>query len=274
MLGRRLHAGIAFIGAAALSSGCASIATGGTQTLNIDSDPPGAAVVFQGGQLGQTPTQIEVPRRRAGVQVVIKKDGYHDATVRPSNTMSGWVIGNVILGGLIGTTVDVATGSSVEYSPDSYYVTLTPEQAQDHSGSPFHRPVSNRTDVKSYLLVAFEPIIDDILIGNGRHLDTLLSRLSVPESDREQAIGKLQSILTLSEGDAMTFADMVLHHFPVDAPMAPKNVPQSTPAPPEESKDFWGRDVPQASFVPTPTAKPRYGDNFRPTPTPQPKTYF
>lgn len=266
---------------ASMSVGCASIATSGQQTLSVDSEPPGAQVLFNGAQLGQTPTQVRVPRQREGVRLVLRKSGYQDATVQPGNTMSGWIIGNVILGGVIGTTVDVATGSSVEYSPDSFFVTLTPEGAVNHSMSPYHRPVSDRSEVKAYMLVAFEPLLDDILVGKGRHLDTLLMRLSVPAGERDRALAKLQSIVTLSDGDALTFSNMVLGYFPVEgaAASSPSLSQPTAIRPATERKPGDGFYSRQQNIAPTPRPTQKPGDGFysshpNPTPTSAPRNYF
>ena len=42
-------------------------------------------------------------------------------------SMDGWFWGNIIIGGLFGSTTDAVSGAVNKYSPDQYFVTLTPE---------------------------------------------------------------------------------------------------------------------------------------------------
>lgn len=246
-----------------LSAGCASIATGGKQTLTIESEPSGAEIVFQGNTLATTPAQVQVPRERAGVLLNLRKEGYHDAQVRPATSTSGWFFGNIIFGGLIGSTIDIVSGASVEYAPDSYLVSLTPDEAQDRSASPYHIPVSQRAELKSYILVAFEPLVDDLLIGHGRHLETLYRRLGVAEDDQAAALQRLRSILTLSDGDVLVFANQILRYFPPPQEPQPVATPKPAPTPSPKPGDNWRSGARSGATVapsvmpsPSPTGTP------------------
>ncbi len=55
------------------------------------------------------------------------KDGYEPRELTLSGTMSGWYIGNILFGGLIGMlVVDPQTGAMYRLEPKSLEVTLTP----------------------------------------------------------------------------------------------------------------------------------------------------
>lgn len=129
--------GLAFTG-----SGCASILHGGSRSVTINSDPAGAKVRIVradngwGVHNGVTPLTVSLPPRRGyfkgqSYNVKIEMEGYQTVEVAIRPTLSGWYLGNVIFGGLIGMiVVDPLTGSMWNLSPDRIERTLSPSQAQ------------------------------------------------------------------------------------------------------------------------------------------------
>jgi hypothetical protein len=115
-------------------SGCASIFKGSTQPVTFLSEPDSAAlsVTNRAGQsvhVGTTPATITL-KRGAGYfkseiyNVVMKKEGFADKELTITSTVSGWYIGNLLVGGLIGMLiVDPATGGMYVF-PDSVTGTL------------------------------------------------------------------------------------------------------------------------------------------------------
>ena len=107
--------------AAIVSGGCASIISGRTATVKIDSRPSDAAVVIHdkhGNEVLTTHTPATVELRRkdrlifpAKYIATIEKPGYKRATVPIDSTINPWIIGNVVFGGPIGLAVDSATGA-------------------------------------------------------------------------------------------------------------------------------------------------------------------
>ncbi|XXQ51474.1 hypothetical protein ACA040_000098 [Xenophilus aerolatus] len=63
----------------------------------------------------------------------MKKDGYADKEITITPTVSGWYIGNILFGGLIGMIgVDPATGGMYVF-PDSVTGSLDPAAAKSSS---------------------------------------------------------------------------------------------------------------------------------------------
>ncbi len=121
------------IGVLCIVSGCASIVGGGSkQTLNVDSNPKGANIflghVVKGAVVDLvdtgkvTPTMIDIPRSDGAI--VLKKTGYKDAGVTLTKTINGWFFGNIILGGLLGSSIDSSTGAMNKYDKDAYFVEM------------------------------------------------------------------------------------------------------------------------------------------------------
>jgi len=139
--------------ALASTAGCATVIRGTQQDFAIESTPPGASATLSSGETCVTPCALRLPRKHA-FDVSFAMDGYESGTARVS---SGWsrggtqtfVIGNIILGGLIGMGVDASNGSTRDLTPNPLQVTLVPvappaivasadasEQATDGDGQP------------------------------------------------------------------------------------------------------------------------------------------
>jgi hypothetical protein len=111
--------------AGGLMSGCATIIHGTTQEIPVTSEPPGALVATTGDLKVTTPGTLEL-KRKTGHVLTVTKDGYKPETVKLESVLSGAVAGNILLGGLIGWGVDVATGGDSRLVPESVHAILKP----------------------------------------------------------------------------------------------------------------------------------------------------
>lgn len=106
-------------------AGCASIVNGTTEGFTIDSTPAHAALTVDGVPQGQTPAQINLKRGQSHT-IKLTLAGYQPTTIELQKSISGWVFGNIVFGGIIGLVVDVADGSMYK---------LTPEQMSTYAAS-------------------------------------------------------------------------------------------------------------------------------------------
>lgn len=104
-------------------TGCATIFDGDTQLLTFDSVPTGAEVYVDGVLLGVTPMSASVKRKKDAT-LTLKKEGYADRVMPMATTMNMTFLGNLVTGGLFGTTTDSATGAINKYEPGQFMVTL------------------------------------------------------------------------------------------------------------------------------------------------------
>ncbi|MDA9570100.1 PEGA domain-containing protein [Porticoccaceae bacterium] len=104
-------------------TGCATIFDGDTQLLTFDSVPTGAEVYVDGVLLGVTPMSASIKRKK-GATLTMKKEGYVDRVMPMATTMNMTFLGNLVTGGLFGTTTDSATGAINKYEPGQFMVTL------------------------------------------------------------------------------------------------------------------------------------------------------
>lgn len=110
-----------------LSGGCATIVAGSSQTVTFDSSPQGANVLIDGQTFGATPTSISL-KKGDHETISFQLQDYRTVSMDLGTRVEPWFFGNFILGGLFGTTTDMSSGAIYKYSPDRYFVTLTPKE--------------------------------------------------------------------------------------------------------------------------------------------------
>jgi hypothetical protein len=136
--------------AALVSIGCATVMNGRHAEVAIKSQPSGARVSVQ-NEVGETVATSKTPgrvtlkrsnglfRKAPRYTAFIEKPGYETAEVSINPKWNPWILGNVVLGGVVGLAADSATGAIWRYSPDEidthlnpatndYYSELTPPQ--------------------------------------------------------------------------------------------------------------------------------------------------
>jgi len=112
---------LVLVGLGILGGGCATVTTGTTQPINIDSDPAGAECTLMrgGAQISTvtTPAPVTVKRDSQTIHVRCKKEGYEEGLVVMNSRFETMTVGNVLVGGLIGVIVDSSTGANSKYDP-------------------------------------------------------------------------------------------------------------------------------------------------------------
>ncbi|MFI5263894.1 MAG: PEGA domain-containing protein [Candidatus Kapaibacterium sp.] len=103
---------------------CAAILSSDHAKLNVDSDPQGARIIVNGEAMGKTPAQLSLDKKKDQT-IIFRLDGYENRTaVVASSAGVGWIICDILLGGLIGIVIDAATKSWDVLEKDSIKVTL------------------------------------------------------------------------------------------------------------------------------------------------------
>lgn len=121
------------LSAGASLAACATVTRGSKDAWVVNSEPSGAKVETSNGhQCPATPCAIKMSRK-AEFTATITKAGYKPATVnvthKTANAGAAGVAGNVLLGGVIGLGVDMATGASQDLVPNPVTVKLEPMDA-------------------------------------------------------------------------------------------------------------------------------------------------
>lgn len=145
MRGVRLRA-VAVVGLVAALSGRASIMNGTGQAVGISSSPT-AAVTIDGVSHRRTPVVVQLMRKDNHI-VRIELEGYQPFEATLTRSVSGWVWGNIVFGGLIGLAVDAISGGLYK---------LTPEQVTATLGRTAAATQAHGQDGALYLAVVLEP---------------------------------------------------------------------------------------------------------------------
>lgn len=92
---------------------CATIMNSdGFTAVDVESTPPGARFTANvPGVAGVTPAVVDLPNGKA-VAFEFTLDGHEGATVLAKPRLSGWVVGNILFGGIIGIVVDAVNSDA------------------------------------------------------------------------------------------------------------------------------------------------------------------
>ena len=102
---------------------CSTVIEGKSQELTINSVPAGAdcAVTRKGVVLGRvtlTPGTVTIEKNRHDINIVCHKPGYETAGFYNESDVAAAAFGNVVIGGVVGGGVDLATGSANKYTSE------------------------------------------------------------------------------------------------------------------------------------------------------------
>jgi len=131
---QNLTIGILAVTCATCLPGCCSMSHGVRQNISISSVPASAKVSLDGRWTGcYTPVIINLPRRNS-CRIVLEKAGYAPSEVQIQRQIDGatWILGNIILGGVVGMTIDACTGAMFTLTPSDIRTYLQ----KRHGGEP------------------------------------------------------------------------------------------------------------------------------------------
>ncbi|MDA0702006.1 MAG: hypothetical protein O3A96_02030 [Proteobacteria bacterium] len=113
-----------------LVAGCASIVSGTSQQITIDSNPKGAncSLTREGQAIGSvlTPSGLVIKKSKHDIAIACAKTGYQRATATLTSDVESATFGNLLIGGAVGWAIDSATGADNKYD-DVITVTLVPD---------------------------------------------------------------------------------------------------------------------------------------------------
>lgn len=107
--------------------GCATIMHGTSQSIGFSSTPSGAKVTVDNQERGHTPVIASLSRKDNHI-VKIEMDGYQPFEATITRSVSGWVLGNILFGGLIGLAVDAISGGLYKLTPDQVAGVMTKQE--------------------------------------------------------------------------------------------------------------------------------------------------
>lgn len=189
-------------------SGCASVVTGTDQKVTFNSEPDGASVIVSGRALGKTPLTVDVDKGK-NQSFSFQKEGYKEHVAHLSTSTTSWFFGNILLGGLglVGSTTDGVSGAIYEFSPDQYFVTLTPDTASGIS-------TSNRRRIKEIIIAFSDEFRHQLASGGGEYVNAVLKLIKVNVKDGDTTIRVLNR-LALENDDDLKLAEKIIDLYDV-----------------------------------------------------------
>lgn len=127
------------LASSSLLAGCATVVNGTKQVVSIKTPPVKNAECHLVNSKGEwyvknTPSSVTVGRAYGDLKVACTKNKYGTHSKKFKSSVHPMVFGNVIIGGVIGAGVDVATGSAYNY-PQELVVPMTKKAELDYARS-------------------------------------------------------------------------------------------------------------------------------------------
>ena len=220
---------LAIASSAGLASGCATVATGGSQAIHIQSQPADAQCTLtrEGQTLGRlvTPGDITVTLSRHPIRVNCRKTDYQDtAEFLVARYEPLRLLNLVPVVGIVGDAADYASGAYVQY-PKDLKVWLVPSGARaDLANVPpgmaaTPSPLDGRYfgTLRSYALPSrFAPVQIDLQIVSGRGSGSVTTdacadpgEATVTVDSAGAVVGRFQLKDETCQGSAMTFTGLI-----------------------------------------------------------------
>jgi hypothetical protein len=118
-----IKTGVAILITTSIFTGCATITQDSAQPVTFNSIPEGAKVYVNGQLKGKTPMTIQIEKGDKN-QFKLMKEGYSTIEKPLETEVDGWFWGNIIFGGVLGSTTDNMSGNMYEFTPNSYMIEL------------------------------------------------------------------------------------------------------------------------------------------------------
>ncbi|MBS8240890.1 PEGA domain-containing protein [Marinobacter lipolyticus] len=192
--------------AALLFTGCASVVSGTDQKVTFNSEPDEATVTVSGRVLGKTPLTVPVDRG-SNQSITFEKEGYKTYTAQLSTTTNPWFFGNIVLGGLVGSTTDGVSGAIHEFSPDQYFVTLKPD-------TPTGISTSRPRQIKEIVIAFSGKLRHQLAIGGGEEADAIVRLLGIENSEKGTTIRTLNQLALANDND-LELANTIIEVYDV-----------------------------------------------------------
>jgi hypothetical protein len=188
-----------------LQYGCATILNGSDQTITVDSNVQGAEVLYNGKVIGVTPLSTTVEKHIDSI-LEIKKEGYQPQTIDMKTSLTAAFWGNILIGGLFGSSTDQSTDSAYEYDPGSFHVTLEPEQASQLELD----SLMAEANLRRFILHNYTQIVREASTKQGEYLNTLSDLLSLKTDEQKSDLATHLLKLYGENSNPPAFAEKIL----------------------------------------------------------------
>jgi len=221
---------LAIVSSAGLASGCATIATGGVQAINIQSQPSGAACTLtrEGQTLGSlvTPGQITVSRSRHAIKVNCRRPDFQDTGEFLMATHEPLALLDLVpVVGLPAQAVDMTSGAYAQY-PKELRVWLVPSGSMGDFANTAAglSPAASSFDGQYFgafrsraIRPNFDPIQINVQVVSGRGTGTAMTdawcavpgEVTLAVDSSGAVVGRFQLKDDSCQGSAMTFTGQI-----------------------------------------------------------------
>ena len=172
-------------------TGCATIVEGKTQNVSFASNPDGATVFVGGVAMGKTPVTLPLTKQYSDQLIKFSKEGYSDVTITMGSALSPWIAGDIVLGGLLGSSTDFLSGAAFKYSPGSYMVTLPIKNSNPMDPA----SLTKQQKIINFVVQSYDILNKQLIAQQGDYLDSLFNLADIPHDRQAAYLPKLLELI-------------------------------------------------------------------------------
>jgi hypothetical protein len=166
---------LALISLGIFLSGCATLISGKTQAMTLNSSVEGVEMSIVDLDenrlvyLGKTPMVANVPRLK-NAKLIAKKEGFRTSELVIRTETNMFYLLNIlgVYFSTSSTSTDYSSGALYKYSPNSYYANLEPA-----GGAQEIEKFRKESAVRVFVLMNYDRLGTDIAQGKGEYLNSL-----------------------------------------------------------------------------------------------------
>jgi hypothetical protein len=185
-------------------AGCATIISGSSQLITVNSNVEGAEVYLNDQMLGTTPLSVDVKRGQEGL-LRITHEGYQPYSIALNKHLNNVFFGNILSGGVFGSSTDYSTGAMYSYEPSTFMVNLQPGNLSAAEITEWQR----REGLRRFVLVNHQAIVSDLAAGSGEYLDVLVEVFEGTSESLAADVARWREVYAGSE-TVLEFADRMV----------------------------------------------------------------
>jgi len=183
-------------------TGCATLFSSTSQIVRFESNPSNAEVFLNGKSIGFTPLEVDIKKSTFdNFPLRFQKEGYKTVQQPLKKGLNNTALFNFT--GMSSWATDAISGAMIQFTPDNYYIELTPQSAS----------LEQQEQIKGRLFIVAnqQGIKEEIAKGKGEHLKSIAAHYGMTDKEEKAYYEALSttSSSALSINQPLAFLDLV-----------------------------------------------------------------
>ena len=157
-------------------TGCATLFSSTSQVVRFESNPSNVEVFLNGKSLGFTPLEVDIKKSTFdNFPLRFQKEGYKTVQQPLKKGLNNTALFNFT--GMSSWATDAISGAMIQFTPDNYYIELTPQNASLEQ--------QEQTNGRLFIVANQQSIKEEIAKGQGEHLNSIATHYGMTDKEEK-----------------------------------------------------------------------------------------